>query len=222
MAAGRQIPTGCVAAIKKNHRGTEVTEITKKMTTATFKLVTDGFPDAVISTHCYRGDETVVLRRESLFEVARFLKEDPALLMNLLVDVTAVDYSAFGKRPARAFFASSGVAVRPASQIPDADPWLGPVGHARFAVVYHFFSLTHKHRLRLVVPLDEADAEVDSLTSLWAGANWLEREVWDMFGIRFRGHPDLKRILMYGEFVGHPLRKDYPVKKRQPLIGPVN
>ena len=66
------------------------------------------------------------------------------------------------------------------------------------------------------------DAEVDSLTSLWAGADWLEREVWDMFGIRFRGHPNLKRILMYDEFVGHPLRKDYPVNKRQPLIGPVN
>jgi NADH-quinone oxidoreductase subunit C len=88
--------------------------------------------------------------------------------------------------------------------------------------VYHFYSLTHKHRLRLVVPLDDADGAVDSLTPLWAGANWLEREVWDMFGIRFNGHPDLKRILMYEEFEGHPLRKDYPVNKRQPLIGPVN
>jgi NADH-quinone oxidoreductase subunit C len=193
------------------------------MNTATLiTLVTDRFPDAVTSSHSYRGDETVVLRRESLLAVARFLKDDPALLLNLLVDVTAVDYSAFGKRPARAFFASSGVAVRPTSQMPDADPWPGPVGDSRFAVVYHFFSLAHKHRLRLAVPLDEADAEVDSLTSLWAGANWLEREVWDMFGIRFRGHPDLKRILMYDEFEGHPLRKDYPVKKRQPLIGPVN
>ena len=93
---------------------------------------------------------------------------------------------------------------------------------SRFAVVYHFYSLAHKHRLRLVVPVEEAVAEVDSLTSLWPGANWLEREVWDMFGIRFRGHPDLKRILMYKEFMGHPLRKDYPVNKRQPLIGPVN
>ncbi len=93
---------------------------------------------------------------------------------------------------------------------------------ARFAVVYHFYSVTHKHRLRVVVPLEEADAELDSLTTLWAGANWLEREVWDMFGIRFQGHPDLKRILMYEEFEGYPLRKDYPVNKRQPLIGPQN
>ena len=70
--------------------------------------------------------------------------------------------------------------------------------------------------------MEEDDAKVDSITSLWGGANWLEREVWDMFGVEFEGHPDLKRILMYEEFEGHPLRKDYPVKKRQPLIGPVN
>jgi NADH-quinone oxidoreductase subunit C len=79
-----------------------------------------------------------------------------------------------------------------------------------------------KHRLRMEVLLQEDDPEVDSVTPLWAGADWLEREVWDMFGIRFRGHPNLKRILMYDEFVGHPLRKDYPVDRRQPLIGPVN
>jgi NADH-quinone oxidoreductase subunit C len=191
-------------------------------TSTLITLVTDRFPDAVFASHAYRGDETVVLRRESLLEVARFLKEDPALRMNFLMDLTAVDYSTFGKSPTRAFFASSGVAVSPASQIPDADPWPGPVGQSRFAVVYHFFSLAHKHRLRLVVPLGETDAEVDSLTLIWAGANWLEREVWDMFGIRFHGHPDLKRILMYEEFEGHPLRKDYPVNKRQPLIGPIN
>ncbi len=161
-------------------------------------------------------------------EVARFLKQDPALQMNYLMDMTAVDYSTFGKRPAPAFFSSSGVAVSPSPQIPDEDPWPGPPDQSRFAVVYHFYSMAHKHRLRLVVPVEEAVAEVDSLTSLWPGANWLEREVWDMFGIGFRGHPDLKRILMYAGFEGHPLleghplRKDYPVKKRQPLIGPIN
>ena len=202
--------------------------------------VRDRFPDAVSASHTYRGDGTVVLRREFLLEVARFLKEDPAFEMNFLMDLTAVDYSTFGKHPAPAFFASSGVALSPSSQIPDKDPWPGPPtnlpgpptilpgppGAVRFVVVYHFYSLEHKHRLRLVVPVeeapDEATGELDSLTSLWAGADWLEREVWDMFGIRFQGHPDLKRILMYEEFEGHPLRKDYPVNKRQPLIGPVN
>jgi NADH-quinone oxidoreductase subunit C len=180
------------------------------------------FPDAVAASHTYRGDASLVLLPNFLLEVARFLKQDPALQMNFLMDLTAVDYSAFGKRPAPAFFASSGVAVRPSSDIPDEDPWPGPPDGARFAVVYHFYSTAYKHRLRLVVPVNESDAGVDSLTSLWPGANWLEREVWDMFGISFRGHPDLKRILMYEGFEGHPLRKDYPVKKRQPLIGPVN
>ncbi len=191
-------------------------------TSSLIESVEEHFPDAVSASHTYRGDATVILRREFLVEVARFLKEDPALQMNFLLDLTAVDYSTFGKGPTPAFFASSGVAQSPSSQIPDEDPWPGPADQSRFVVVYHFYSVTHKHRLRLVVPVEEADAEVDSLTSLWAGANWLEREVWDMFGIGFRGHPDLKRILMYEEFEGHPLRKDYPVNKRQPLIGPEN
>jgi NADH-quinone oxidoreductase subunit C len=90
----------------------------------------------------------------------------------------------------------------------------------RFEVVYHLYSLRHNHRLRVKVRLDEDDAVVPTATSLWPIANWLEREVWDMFGIRFDGHPDLRRLLMYEEFVGHPLRKDYPIDRRQPLIGP--
>ena len=133
-----------------------------------------------------------------------------------------------------AFFASSGVTVGPSLQIPDKDPWPGPPVTARFVVVYHFFSTKLKHRLRLVVPVtgegvdadvadaDEEAGEVDTLSDLWPGANWLEREVWAMFGIAFRGHPDLTRILMYDEFEGHPLRKDYPVNRRQPLVGPLN
>jgi NADH-quinone oxidoreductase subunit C len=184
--------------------------------------LTGRFPSAVKASHTYRGDATVILAPEFLLEVALALKQDQPFQMNLLVDITAVDYSSFGKKPSPAFFASSGVPVRPSPELPDQDPWPGPPETARFALVYHFFSLPLKHRLRLEVPLGGTDPEVDSLTSLWAGADWLEREVWDMFGIKFRGHPNLKRILMYEEFVGHPLRKDYPVKKRQPLIGPVN
>jgi NADH-quinone oxidoreductase subunit C len=90
----------------------------------------------------------------------------------------------------------------------------------RFEVVYHFFSLSKKHRVRIKTPLGGKSPQVDSIASLWAGADWYEREVWDMFGVKFRGHPNLKRILMYEEFEGHPLRKDYPIRKRQPLIGP--
>jgi NADH-quinone oxidoreductase subunit C len=92
----------------------------------------------------------------------------------------------------------------------------------RFEVVYHFYSLRHKARLRIKLPVPEDQPEVDTLTVYWKGADWYEREVWDMFGIRFRGHPNLKRILMYEGFEGHALRKDYPITKRQPRIGPLN
>jgi len=89
----------------------------------------------------------------------------------------------------------------------------------RFDVVYHLLSLSFNRRLRVKLQISEGKP-VESLTPMWGCANWLEREVWDMFGISFSGHPDLKRILMYDGFEGHPLRKDYPIKKRQPLIGP--
>src|SRR5881409_2509689 len=132
-------------------------------TTSLIEAVRKHFPQAVSASHTFRGDATVILRPEFLLEVARFLKEDPGMRMSYLMDLTAVDYSAFGKRPAPAFFASSGVAVSPTSQIPEEDsarlggggPWPGPPGKARFAVVCHFFSKAHKHRLRLVVPLEE-------------------------------------------------------------------
>ncbi|MFQ5682699.1 MAG: NADH-quinone oxidoreductase subunit C [Candidatus Binatia bacterium] len=88
----------------------------------------------------------------------------------------------------------------------------------RFEIVYHLYSLSNKFRLRVKIPVAEEEPIVASLTSLWKGADWLEREVWDMFGIRFLAHPDLKRILLYEEFQGHPLRKDYPVNQCQPLV----
>jgi NADH-quinone oxidoreductase subunit C len=88
----------------------------------------------------------------------------------------------------------------------------------RFELVYHLVSLPRKARLRIRVPVTESDAAVDSLTPLWPGANFLEREVWDLFGIRFNGHPDLRRVLLYDEFQGHPLRKDYPVNQWQPRV----
>ncbi len=88
----------------------------------------------------------------------------------------------------------------------------------RFELVYQLVSLRGRRRLRVRVPVSEEDAQVESLTPLWRGANFLEREIWDLFGIRFLGHPNLKRILLYEEFRGHPLRKDYPVNAWQPLV----
>ena len=94
--------------------------------------------------------------------------------------------------------------------------WLGRA-EPRFEVVYQLYSTTRKHRVRLKVRVPEDDPVVASATPLFPGWGWFEREVFDMYGIKFAGHPDLRRIFMYDEFVGHPLRKDYPKEKRQPL-----
>lgn len=88
----------------------------------------------------------------------------------------------------------------------------------RFDVVLHLYSVTKKHRVRLYAGIAETDCCLDSVVPVWPGMNWFEREAYDLYGVRFKGHPDLRRILMYPEFVGHPLRKDYPKEKRQPLV----
>ena len=88
----------------------------------------------------------------------------------------------------------------------------------RFEVVYQILSRAKRRRLRIRVPVPENDPSVESLTPLWRGANFMEREVWDLFGIRFIDHPDLRRILLYDEFEGYPLRKDYPVNLVQPRV----
>lgn len=88
----------------------------------------------------------------------------------------------------------------------------------RFEVVYQVFSRARRQRLRVRVPVPENDPSVESLTPLWRGANFLEREVWDLYGIRFIDHPDLRRILLYDEFQGFPLRKDYPINLCQPRV----
>jgi NADH-quinone oxidoreductase subunit C len=154
--------------------------------------LTERFGPAVVETHDHRGDHTAVVTRESLLEVLRHCRDDAALAFDMLSDLTAVDYQKFPGRED------------------------GP----RFEVVYHLYSVGANHRVRIKVRVDEDDAVVPSAVPLWPIANWFEREVWDMFGIRFGGHPDLRRLLMYEEFVGHPLRKDYPINRRQPLIGP--
>jgi NADH-quinone oxidoreductase subunit C len=152
------------------------------------------FGGAVLETHDHRGDHTAVVERNAIRDVLAFCRDSSALAFDVLMDLTAVDYAKFPGRED------------------------GP----RFEVVYHLYSIVHNHRLRVKVAVDEDDARVRSAVPLWPIANWFEREVWDMFGIRFDGHPDLRRLLMYEEFVGHPLRKDYPINRRQPLIGPAH
>jgi NADH-quinone oxidoreductase subunit C len=148
--------------------------------------------DRIVGTHADRGDHTAVVLRDALVDTLAFCKTDPELAFEVLMDLTAVDYL---KYPGR-----------------EDDP--------RFEVVYHLHSIQRNHRVRIKVRVEEDDPVVPTAVGLWPIADWFEREVWDMFGIRFAGHPNLKRLLLYEEFVGHPLRKDYPVDRRQPLIGP--
>ena len=152
------------------------------------------FGAAVLETHDHRGDHTALVERPAVRDVLRYCRDADALGFDVLMDLTAVDYSKFPGRED------------------------GP----RFEVVYHLYSIGHNHRLRVKVRVDEDEPVVPSAVPLWPIANWFEREVWDMFGIRFDGHPDLRRLLMYDSFVGHALRKDYPINRRQPLIGPAH
>jgi NADH-quinone oxidoreductase subunit C len=92
----------------------------------------------------------------------------------------------------------------------------------RFEVVYHLYSLKYNRRVRIKARVSESDCSIDSIVPIWIVANWFEREAFDLYGITFKGHPEMRRILLYEGFEGHPLRKDYPIKKRQPLIGPTN
>jgi len=125
-----------------------------------------------------------------------------------------------------------GLTVRPGSLVDVAGFLMGPPHSFRmlldltcvdlrasgggFEMVYHLNCLAPPRRARLRVRLGADDPSVDSLTGLWKNADWLEREVYDMFGVAFNGHPNLKRILMYEGFEGFPLRKDYPLRRRQP------
>ena len=195
------------------------------MTTPITHTVQQRFPQHVIGTREYRGQQTAVLKREGLLEVAKFLRDDPAMAFDFLMDVTAVDYVKFGvSQHSAPMLTTPSPLPYYMTPRPVTETWDRLVSNDdyRFEVIYHFYSSRYNHRLRLRVPLTAADPSVASLTSLWVSANWYEREVWDLFGITLSGHPDLRRILMYEGFTGHPLRKDYPVRKRQPLIGPLN
>lgn len=146
-------------------------------------IVTKKFGDHVLDSHSRHGDDTVVVDRDGLHDIVKFLKEDDAAQMNLLRDVTAVDY--MNRKP-------------------------------RFEVVYVFYSIEKKHQLLIRVPLDESDVKCPTLSDIHSVSGWLEREVYDMYGIEFTGHPDLRRVLLYEEFEGYPLRKDYGIQDSQP------
>lgn len=153
------------------------------------EILQSTFGDAIAETHSQFGDDTAVVAPGRWLEIVRFLATDSRCAMNQFIDLCGVD-------------------------------WQG-MNELRFEVVLHLRSLERGHRLRLKARIGEEgddSPEIDSIVSVYSGADWFERETFDMFGIRFRGHPDLRRILMYPEFEGHPLRKDYPADRIQPLV----
>lgn len=146
-------------------------------------------PEAVAERYVDRaGGAWAVIHAQHLPKVVAFLKSDAELQFKLFSSVDAVDRL----------------------HLAENDP--------RFEVVYFLYSITRKEHVRLKVRVTESNPVVPTLVPLFRGANWWERFVWDFYGIRFEGHPDLRRILLYEEFQGHPLRKDYAMRDRQPLI----
>jgi NADH-quinone oxidoreductase subunit C len=157
------------------------------------RALLDALPDAVLATHADHGDATAIVAASRVLEVLRLLRDDRDLAFDMLADLTVVDYLGY----------------------PDRDG-------LRFEVVYHLLSTRTLRRVRIKAGVPESPCQIDSCVDLWAAANWMEREAFDLYGVRFRNHPDLRRILLYEEFEGHPLRKDYPKERRQPLVGPRN
>ena len=151
-----------------------------------FKLLSEGF--AAERDPADRWTLTVRVARDKLRAVVQFLRDDPRLAFDQLLDVAGIDYLSF-------------------------PGWRGP----RFAVSYPMKSTRFRHRVIVKVLIDEDDANVPSLHDLYRSANYAEREAWDQYGVDFTGHPNLKRLLNHHEFIGHPLRKDYPCQKRQKL-----
>ena len=146
------------------------------------------FADAIAGETLALGELTLEIRREQLRRVAKRLRDDNLFRFEQLIDVCGVDYLSYR------------------AESPE-----GPRAGPRFAAVYHLLSVSRNQRLRLRVFLDDALPVVDSLVDLWPSANWFEREAFDLFGIVFEGHPDLRRILTDYGFIGHPFRKDFPL-----------
>jgi NADH-quinone oxidoreductase subunit C len=158
------------------------------MTTRAQTLITvlrAALGDKLVGVDSMLGEVTAVVKPDELLAAATTLRDAPGLKFEQLTDVCGMDYSAYGD-----------------------GAWTG----ARFAVVYHLLSITHNWRLRLrAFATDDELPMVDSVIGVWPSANWYEREAFDLYGIVFRGHPDLRRILTDYGFVGHPFRKDFPI-----------
>ncbi len=142
------------------------------------KKLNEQFKESIELVSEYRGELTVVVKKQAIADICRFLRDDEELAFDSLRDICGVDY------------------YRP---------------NDRYEVVYNLFSLKNKFRLRLKVKVTEEDPHIPTVTAVWPAANWPERETFDMYGVIFDGHPDLRRIYLPEEFEYHPLRKDFPL-----------
>ena len=145
------------------------------------------FGDAILGEDNFRDQQSFAIKPEVVFDICQALLEDRDLDFRYLADITSVDW--YGDDEAQ---------------------------NGRFEVIYNLYSLKHKYRLLLKARVPEVKPEIQSLTSIWQSANWLEREVWDLMGISFTGHPDLTKILTPDDLDGHPLRRDFPLTYEVP------
>jgi len=149
--------------------------------------------DKIVDITTALGEVTLIIKAVDLVEAMTVLRDCPELRFEQLIDVCGVDYGSFGKA------AWDGVPS-------------GVGAGARYAAVYHLLSLTYNWRLRVrAFAVDDELPVIDSLVNIWPSANWFEREAFDLYGIVFAGHPDLRRILTDYGFIGHPFRKDFPI-----------
>ena len=150
------------------------------------RLILENFPGSVIKSRLFRDEKTIWVKREKIVEIGMLLRDRAETRFNFLSDLTAVDLLKMNGAP-----------------------------EERFEIVYNLYSLATFMRLRLKAVVPETDTTIDTVESVWPAANWLEREVFDLFGISFNHHSDLRRIQMPDDWIGHPLRKDYPMGGEQ-------
>jgi NADH-quinone oxidoreductase subunit C/D len=154
------------------------------------RVLRESLGDQVLEVEEFRGDLAITVARKAWVKAVQLLRDHPELDFKLFLDLCGVDFLDKDDRA------------------------------ERFAVVLHLYSVSKKHHIRLKTPVPEVDAKLDTITGLFKGANWFEREAWDLYGIVFTGHPRLERLLTHDEFVGHPMRKDYPTARRHVLKSP--
>jgi len=145
--------------------------------------IKNSFPDDVLDMWEDKGEGVVVVKESALYKIAEHLHTSPSLKFDLMANMTVVDYLNIDPRPYE----------------------------TRFVGVYHFYSMDFSYRLRVKVSISDPDKGLTSVTGIWKSAGFFEREAYDMFGIKFEGNPDMRRIYMPENWKGHPLRKDYPI-----------